>query len=164
MGAVGVLVVPAEPLSELPGVARHELAHLLIPKLGPEAPAFKAEGLCVFLQEVGGAAPSDFGPWPRVFGRPLAELPSVKVMLDAGYFIDRANVGTCYGAAGHFTHHLVTRFGWPAYMRFFRRANARNYAEAFAAVFGVSLAEVEADWRAEVGAQSAEAGEGTDVD
>ena len=151
-------------VSDVPRIARHEFAHLLIPKLGPAEPAFKTEGLCVFLQEHGRGTPDEFGPWPYAPGGPVDQLPPISAMLDGRFFFDPANRGMCYGAAGWFTFYLATRFGWPAYTRFFRRAHARNYTKAFAAAFGASLEEVEAEWRAEVEAQSGEATEGTDVD
>ena len=159
-----VVALPAEPLSEVPRIARHEFAHLLIPKLGPAGPAFKTEGLCVFLQELGRGTPDEFGEWPYAPGGPVERVPPIAAMLDPAFFFDPANRGMCYGLAGWFTFYTVRRFGWPAYVRFFRKATARNFAAAFAATFGVSLAEAEADWRAGLAIAAPAEVEGTDCD
>ncbi len=164
MPTLGIAVVSAQPLGGLPDIWRHEAAHLLIPRLGPESPAFKVEGLTTFLQWCGAGVPGDRASWDTERLRPSPETPLLSAMLDEAFFFDPVRMRECYAAAGNFTCYLVERFGWLAYRQFFRRANARSYAKAFAAAFGVSLVEAEVDWRAEVEAQSGEVAGGTDVD
>lgn len=139
-----LVVVPLEVNYDFCRVLRHELTHLLSTQLGPLDPAFKGEGLAVFLEEC------DFR-WLEASSRrwqpPPAEVPPISSMLHKSFFLTSRQTQKCYQAAGNFTAFLIHRFGWLAYCQFYRRAHRWNYDRAFKQSFGVTLESAEADWR-----------------
>ena len=71
-------------------------------------------------------------------------------MLKESYFRSPEREYACYCVAGSFTGFLVRSYGWPAYSRFYRRANRWNFHRAFKKSFGTTLPQAEERWWVEV--------------
>jgi hypothetical protein len=73
----------------------------------------------------------------------------LRPLLDHQFFFAEAN--TCYVLAGSFTGFLIRTFGLDAYRRFYRgQVQIRRFDERFSKHFGLTLEEVEEQWRKEL--------------
>ncbi len=126
-----------------PELFRHEVAHLLSRRLGRLEPALKSEGLAVWAAALGEQSYLD--QWAVLVH--LFEKASLLAMVDDLYFRDLARETPCYQIAGSFTGYLIRRYGWQAYVQFYRRAGRKNFHKAFERAFGVTFAEAEGCWR-----------------
>jgi hypothetical protein len=124
---------------------RHELTHLFACRWSRLAPPLVSEGLAVWLQRTRGGYPVD--AQARHLGhrqRPLTRL------LKWQDFFNLEFRHESYTLAGSFTGHLIRRFGWDAFRRFYRRVTDRNFRSRFRVVFGRDYDEVEREWRDEL--------------
>src|SRR5262249_19077684 len=112
-------------------------------RLGPPGPALKSEGLAMWAAELGRETSLD--QW-AVLVSLFAELP-LPALVNDSYFRDPEHVDPCYLIAGSFTGYLIRRYGWSAYLQFYRPAGPSNCPLAFEQAFRVTLTAAEADWR-----------------
>ncbi len=139
--------VGREPLL-LQGTLHHELCHLLLHEhIGEkDLPRWLDEGVCQWasdgLSEL--VAPGQYGTWKRVAGRGVL-LPLER--LDKRFPSDRAGLQLAYAESKDFVHFLVIRYGRDNLIGALHRL-ARGAApdQAFAAVYGASLVQLEKSW------------------
>lgn len=120
---------------------RHELAHLFAAQLGSSSPAFKCEGLCVWLQCDGRAPILDEA------AKRCLDTDGLAAFLRPHFFSDPRNRQSGYCVAGSFTAFLIDYFGRDRYRQFYVAARQRNFHRTFEQQFGVSLARAEALWK-----------------
>jgi len=123
------------------GVHRHEIVHLVAGKLGSPARFFQ-EGLAVVMGDGGRL-------WGQEVDRIVRGMARVPGVSDLATQFNRYDSRISYPVAGSFVSHLIKKYGMPRIADFFRRSTQGAQTEAtFAAAFGTSLAQVEAEWRA----------------
>ena len=132
----------ATEIHSIEACSEHELVHLVAGQLGNPGRFFH-EGLAVVL-----------GDRARWQGRSVDQAARrvrtpVRTMVDRFADIDDA---TSYAAAGSFVGHLIKAYGIVRVAAFFRACppGTKDVGKAFAQVFGTSIEDADADWRASV--------------
>jgi tetratricopeptide (TPR) repeat protein len=124
-------------------------SRLLSVRCGELPPAFKSEGLATWCQVSWRGKPVDFHALVLLRGGQCMPLP---------WFMRRSAFYPggrwSYMLAGSFTGHLVRRFGWDDYLRFYRAAAEDDLEVVFRRTFREPLSEVERQWRADLFAQA----------
>lgn len=120
-------------------IGAHEDAHLISFALNAPKSAFIAEGLAMYFDENWWGLPNEtWSAYYRSIGRAL----SVAELLLGDGFYD-ADCMISYPIAGAFTKYLIDSFGMDPYLELYQVKDT-PYCEAFAHIFGHSIAELEA--------------------
>ena len=130
-------------------IGAHEDAHLISFALNAPKSAFIAEGLAMYFDETWWGLPNEtWAAYYRSVGRAL----SVTELLLGDGFYD-ADCMIAYPIAGAFTKYLIDTFGMDPYLALYQVKDTA-YCEAFAHIFGHSIAELEASFWAHMNRQT----------
>ena len=135
------------------GIFVHEMTHLVVAEaekspLGCDAPSWLNEGLAVYFQNDG-----DHRQLERRLAGPArqGELLPIKNMNRVPGRRDEISV--FYPQSGHFVAFLIARYGHERVAALLGNLDAgEEIADAFNSAYGVSLYDVENDWRSTLGA------------
>lgn len=123
-------------------ILRHEFAHLFCRALNANAPRLFNEGLATW------AAGSLAGiPLDQCASQSLGNMPLPRIDEMFVYDLDSS---ACYAAAGSFIGHVISTWGLPRFLTFYRSTADKDVRVHFEQLFGHSLDECGANWRAEV--------------
>ena len=118
---------------------RHELTHLFATRIGSMLPRLKSEGLAVWFQ-------CDGPPQLGDAARKLIGNGVISMLLNTVRFGCADTWLANYEIAASFTDFLIQRYGWSAYLEFYRSANQWNFPRALRRAFNLTLFEAEALW------------------
>lgn len=143
--------VPARHLSELAGIAAHELAHVLSHHLGAYDTPFKGEGFACYAAALIGA---DYMPMGMPVHFHPAWLRSVGVRLSlSDLWVRRDATPELYDLAWSFATFLAERFGRERYYAFYR-SGERELTGRIRSSLGLSLDQLEREWLRVAGNQA----------
>ncbi len=135
------------------GIFVHEMTHLVVAEaekspLGRDAPSWLNEGLAVYFQNEG-----DHRQLERRLTGPARQgklLPIKNMNRVPGR---RDEISVFYPQSGHFVAYLIARYGHERVAALLGSLDAgQEIADAFHTAYGVSLYDVENDWRSTLGA------------
>lgn len=131
----------------------HEAVHIIDRQFAPDRITFMAEGLAVW-GSGGHYKPEDIEQRAAALVK-LNEYVPLTQLIDNFYPIQH-EIG--YLESAGFVNYLIETYGWPRFKQFYADVTAEDAATMSQAVdlnlqqyFGVSLAQVEADWLAHLG-------------
>jgi hypothetical protein len=127
-------------------IVRHELTHLFTHRWRAGAQPLLSEGLSVHMQQSHWGHSIDTMASDFLKKEPLPLLS----LRDPRVFFSKEHIAACYALAGSFTGFLIRRHGWKNYRRWFRWCDGTMFLFKFHWCFGVSFAQAESDWRAEL--------------
>ncbi len=134
------------------GIFVHEMTHLVVAEaekspLGRDAPSWLNEGLAVYFQNEG-----DHRQLERRLTGPARQGRLLPVKNMNGIPGRRDEINVFYPQSGHFVAYLIARYGHERVAALLGNLDAgQEIGDAFLSAYGLSLYDVENDWRSTLG-------------